>query len=262
MWPWLGLLVAFSPVLLDLLANAAHDPADRATLLAPLLLALAWRSGPPDPPRPGLGLCAVLLGAVLELLGILAVTWTLARLGLPVAALGVALWTGRPRLPCALLAFFVVPVPETVSMLGAPWLESWLGGLAASLVALFGPAFTVSGPVIRGAGGTLTLAAADAGIPLAAALASLGWFAAVRAGGGLPEAVARAALAALLAPPLQLVALVVAVAVLALGHADAARVGLSHGPWLLAAAFTLAWTAHRERAPGRSPPSAPPRGRP
>ena len=89
--PWLALGVAFSPVLVNLARSVGEYPEQRVTLLAPVLLLLAIRrSGPGRPAGRWDGAVAIAVGVALEMLGIFTRSWSIARLGLPVAALGLA----------------------------------------------------------------------------------------------------------------------------------------------------------------------------
>ena len=108
-------------MLVDLARNVAAQAEDRVTLLAPLLLLLALRSdaNAPAPPRRD-GLVALAAGVVLEVFGVAAESWSLARLGLPVAAMGLARYAGRPPVAVAALLLFAIPLPDTLVTLPSP----------------------------------------------------------------------------------------------------------------------------------------------
>jgi len=255
--PWLALAICFSPTLFDLARNLARDPGDRATLLTPLLLALLWRSRPGPARRPGWALLLATTGAALEVLGIATGTSTFGRLGLPIAIIGLALWTGAPAVSVAALSFFLVPLPDTMTLAATPWLESLWGRLAVGAFRALGASVSVIGPLLHGTAGVLELRPADGGTPLAATLASLGWFAALRLGESAGTACVRAVAFAAAAPLVQLAAVALAVAALVAGVPGLGRFGLTYFPWLAAAAATLAYTEPRRgsRTVGRPLPS-------
>ncbi len=242
--PWIALLLGFSPVLLDLGRHLAATPEASYVLLAPLLLGLAARRELPEVPRSD-GYFLLALGLALELLGIAAASWSVARLGLPLGIVGLARARGFPPLRSALLGFFLVPVPTSLVALPSPELESALAAFAGAVVRGVGGEVRPVGPLFTGTQGRLELSAFDAGIPLAATLAALGWYSAVRRGARVSGALASAVRTSLWAVLIQPCAIAVAVGLFALGLPTLARSGLSYAPWLCATAFVLVRTERR-----------------
>src|SRR5690606_27207394 len=132
----------------------------------------------------GLGLSLLAVGGGVARLG---------RLGIPLAVVGMARALGRPPLATALLALWMIPPPARVLTALAPGLEQAMAHAAAALAgALDVPARAAPYGLVL-AGSTLELFAADGGIPLVVYCAGIGWWRAVRAGGGPRAALASAA---------------------------------------------------------------------
>lgn len=258
---WIALLAGFSPTLAEYTRGlGGENPSSPlSTLLAPLLLVLCvWQGrGGVDPPRRSGGLL-IGLGLLLELVGIALGVWTVAWLGFPIAALGLALWTGRPSWRVAALTFGLVAVPVTVQAAGSPGPESALLRGACAPWRAVGVAFECTGPVASLGATRLELGPGDLGWTLAWVLAQLGWFRAVYTGAPAAEALRRALAFASATLLLQPVAVGVALGLLAGGFERAARPWLSEGVWLLCSAVIVLWTI---RAPRATPPPAASRDR-
>jgi len=186
-------------------------------------------------PRRGWAPVLLIAGLLIELAGLAGGSPGIARLGLPISVVGLSLWTGVPRLMTALLALWVVPIPGTLYGLTTPNLESAYARFGAAMVGALGADISASGPLIRSGAERLELDPYHSGIHLIVVIAELSWYAAVRK--GLPPMVAlvRTAGAALLAIPLQLFAVWVAVLLLVAGAPEVANFWLDHGLWLLTA---------------------------
>ena len=241
---WFALGVAFLPVLAELAWDLAESRRF-GSLLAPLLLVLcAWR-GPSQAVAPHRdGLLLLLAAVALQFVGIASHTVFIGRLGLALAVVGMARWHGSPRLSVALLAFAAIPVPVTASSYLTPSLESLWAGVAAQFVQLLGGEVSVSGPLFRSVGERLELMSSDGGLPLLRVLAELGWYSGVRRGLPGRALLGRAALGAVLAGPIQLIGVTIAVFLLTFGLADVARAWLDHGLWLAVAACVI-WRVER-----------------
>ncbi len=240
--PWLALMAAFSPVLVDLAHNLAGFPEDRVTLLAPLLLLLAIRrNGAVQLAGRRDGVVAIAIGAALQMLGIIAESWSIARLGLPVAALGLARWRGRPRLVVMALLFFVIPLPDSVVSLPSPALETAAARVTSALLRSVGVPVEAIGFSLVTAAEQIALRPESCGTSLAFAFTALGWSSAAVARLDIRRSAFRAALCSLLAVPVQLLVLLLAGALLARGLADAAEFWLYRVAWILASVVGLAW---------------------
>ena len=230
--PWCALLLGFSPVLADLVANWRLIAEDRATLLVLVLLAAALvqaRSRPASRPRAD-GLVWIAAGAALELFGVVANAWSLARFGLPLAAVGLARYQGRPALAVVALAFGVVPLPDTVLGLTSPALESQLGAAAVATARVLGAgSVRAAGPSLVAPDGRIDLEPADGGLPLAALLACTGWFLALRREAAPRGLVAGAVRGGLWAVPAQPLGLLGVVLLLEAGAPGAAWAWLRYG---------------------------------
>jgi hypothetical protein len=242
---WIALGVAFLPVLADLVHHFTEVSHQRSFLLAPLLLLLCasrGRSHAAAPHRDGL---LLLLAAVaLQFIGIASQTAFIGRLGLALAVVGMARWRGSPRFSVALLAFGAIPVPVAALAYTTPSLESLWGGAAAQFVQLFGGEVSASGPLFRSSAGRLELVEIDGGLPLLRALIELGWYSGVRQGLPGRALLGRVALGAVLAGPIQLIGVTIAVFLLTFGLADFARDWLDHGLWMGVAAWVV-WRVER-----------------
>lgn len=251
---WLALAVGFSPILVNLAQNLASHPEYRVILLAPVLLLLAARS---DATRevPGRrdGLVVVAVGALFQLLALIASFWTIGRLGLVLGAIGLARWQGHPRLAVMALLLFAIPLPGTVLAMPSPSLESALARFAAAFLGLLGLPVEAVGFSLLTPTGRIDLSPADGGALLAVALAALGWYAAARAGAAIPEAAKRALLWALLAVPIQPLVVLLGAGLLAAGLPHVGERWLTEGAWLLVAAIGLARIHRAPLLSSRSP---------
>lgn len=246
---WLGLVLAFSPVLQNLIAGIRHDPNQRYTLLAPLLIGLLLRHDPASrcTRRVGAGVALVVLGLFAQSIGIAGSSWSIARVGLPVGMLGVALLTSRPALAVVVLAFGVVPLPDSVGHLASPGVESMLGRAAGEVLSWFGIAIHTGGPLLSYNGERLELEAFDSGIVTSSLFFAVGWYRAVRLGRRIPSVAVHAVIWGLVAVAMQPVAVILCVAALPLGAPDLGRFVLTHGAWLGLALFVLV-SARKQRA--------------
>jgi hypothetical protein len=241
---WIALAVAFLPVLAGLVRHLT-EARGRSFLLAPLLLLLCASRGPSQAVAPHRdGLLLLLAAVAFQFIGIASHTVLIGRLGLALAVVGMARWHGSPKLSVALLAFGAIPFPGTAIAYTTPWLESLWAGAATQFVQLLGGEIGVSGPLFRSSAGHLELMPPDGGLPLLRVLAELGWYSAVRHGLSGRALLGRVALGAMLAGPIQLIGVTIAVFLLTFGLADVARVWLDNGLWLAVAACVV-WRVER-----------------
>lgn len=257
---WIGLLVALSPSLVELAGHWLAEPWSRySALFVPLWVACAL--GDPGPPRPHRdGYALVALGVALCLVAVGGDMGRFGRPGIALAAIGMARVIGAPSLPRALLAAWVVPVPSF--LLGAvPGVERVTAqGVAVGAHAL-GLEVAVR-PVLDGVelvapSGALLLDKEHGGLPIAALIAGLAWYAVVRRGGSLAEAAGSALCRAPWALVLQPLAIAAAGLLLAAGAPRAARAVLDPGLWLAVASFALLRIhAPRAAAPAGALPRA------
>ncbi len=247
---WLGLAIAFSPVLINLVEGLRAEPADRYTLLVPLGLALyamtSRRHATADAEsgtRVGLGTALLAAGLFVELLGVASASWGIARLGLPIAALGISLRLGAPSFLVVLTVFGAIPLPSFVQHAASPEVETAIGGALAALFAGVGVAIESRGALLFSQDLRLEMLASDSGLITAAALFLGGWFTGLGPSLDLVRLLRRATLAAALVLAIHPALLVVAATLLVAGSPDAARTLLTHGAsiavamWMLLAAF-------------------------
>jgi hypothetical protein len=255
--PWAALLAAFSPVLVDLARDLGLGTKHHYLALPALLLALALARTPAGggraARRPVLGALALCGGLSLELVGLAGEASFLARLGLPLAALGLGLLRGGPPpLPLA-LGFFLVPVPNAALALASPGLETALGRLAAATLSPLGLPVASIGLTLEGpAGAHLDLRAENGGALLAHCLAGVGALGAALGGAGWRSAAAAAALGAALALPLQPLSLLGAGALVAAGEPELARIWLGTASPVLASGAWLWWLRRAALARARA----------
>ena len=242
---WIALGVAFLPVLAGLVHHFIGVPNQRSFLLAPVLLLLcAWRGPSQAVARHRDGLLLLLVAVALQFLGIASDVAVIGRLSLALAVVGMARWHGSPKLSVALLAFGAIPVPVAILAYTTPSLESLWAGAAVQFVQLLGGEVGVSGPLFRSSAGRLELMETDGGLPLLTVLVALGWYSGVRQGLSCGALLGRVALGAVLAAPIQLIGVTIAVFLLTFGFEDVARVWLNHGPWL-GVAVCVVWRVER-----------------
>jgi hypothetical protein len=253
--PWLALTVGFSPVLFDLAGNLIDHPESRFTLLAPVLLVLAlWRDPARRTERHWVGALAIAFGIALELLGILTDAWSIARFGLPVAALGLAFWLGAPRLTAIALVFFAIPPPDFVVLVASPTLELALARFTSTLLRGLGLPVEAYGFSLVAEVGRIELRPLECGVALAFTLAALGWYAAAIADLRIGSVPLRAIRAGLLAIPLELLVTLITGVLLGMGARNAGQFWLTHGAWIAASLVGLAWI--HGRAANRPGPSS------
>ncbi len=213
---WIGLLVAFSPVLLDLSAHVQEHPWARTSLIFPWLLWVAARRthSQPDGPTPAtagrMDWTLVFLGLAIELVAIAGGSLRFGRVGLALAAYGLcrAFYSLRPEV--AALLVWVLPIPRTLIDFVSPGLETIWGQVVAAVVPGVSLQTFDRFPVLASTSAHLPLSAIDGGIALAYGLAGLGWFRMVSRGGGFRQALFGSLRWAMLAIPVQLSFLVAA----------------------------------------------------
>jgi hypothetical protein len=214
---WLALGICFSPVLIDLARHLALEPWARYVLLFPPLLVRCALGQRAEAPSARTGGALLLIALALEVLAVGGGFVRLGRLGLPLAVIGLSRAFGLLPQRTALLALWWVPLPHALVSLLSPALETaWLHGIAWPLD-LIGADIRVEAALARAGAAELALSAPDGGLPLAALLSGLGWYTSARLGDGLWRCLRRSASWALLAFPLQVTALGLAVAGLLLG---------------------------------------------
>ena len=233
---WLSLSVALSPVLVDLAAYLTVTPWAQYVLIFPLVTvrALVRCHRSVTPKRDGIALLFLAIG--IELLAVRSGVPRAGQIAIPLAALGLARSLGRPLLAVAALTLWWIPVPLT---LASQVLVSDLLAAATALWQGLGLHLVIEGSRVVGPGGSLAVQPADAGIPLAALLSGLGYYAATLRGRTLGIRMRTAGAWAVFALPVQSLAVFLAIGTTGLAGADFARHGLSYAPWLGAA--TVGW---------------------
>lgn len=255
----LGLLVAFSPTLVEGVQHALAHPWARGML--PFLLLVPWavaEDRPIAPPRFGRGLVYGALAAAL-LLQVVAIggdALRIARAGL-VFALALSIWgLGWGGRRSALLALWLLPLPSFAIELGSPWLESGLGQGAA-----FAPgvewASSRAGASLSATGAveSVSLAALDGGLALLWGALGLAVFRSIETKATLAGWLRHAGLAACSAVIGQVGLLCVAACLTRRFGEAGARALLDQGGWLLllvAGLGLLARAIGNRRAPARS----------
>lgn len=256
---WIGLAAALSASLVDLAAHVATSPWARGSVLFVVLFAIgAWTDpGPVRPSRDGWVWLAI--GLAVSLVGVAGGMTRTGRPGIALAAIGLARALGRPSLPRAGIAAWIVPVPSALQNAVAPGLAALVAGAVVQAGALAGAAGRVDGShvgrlVLEAPGGSLDLFPGDGGLPLAWTLAGVGWFAVVWRGGSIGSALASAARFALAAIPLQLAALALACGATLVGASGFGRALLDH--FVPAAALGALWLATRSAGAPAPQPAA------
>lgn len=247
---WVGVLMALSPTIVHSIEVLARQSWSHYVIVAPFLLAICVRhesSAGITPPRVGVGSAVLLLAMALQLLGIAGGSWSIARIGLPLAAMGVALALGRPPQLPMVLCFWVVPVPYFLVNITTPWAETLLAAGAASIASMLGADVTASGPLIRSGDMRLELESFQGGVITALVLFELGWYSSVR--GAHPSwigALRTSLIYSLAVVVVQPVAVIVAVFIFRWQGPGMAELWLGHGVWLVTAAICIGSTEYRE----------------
>lgn len=179
---WPGLLVAFSPVLLELAEHLIAHPWTRSALVFPWLSALAIRADRGRSESKPLIWACVVLGILIELVAVSGGILRVGRVGLVVAAMGIVCGAGWARPLTTLLLVWVLPLPSALMRLASPDLESAWGGTVAALVPGLALDAASSGPALVAGEHALRLVAPDGGLALGFGLAGLGWFNAIAVG--------------------------------------------------------------------------------
>jgi len=176
-----ALVLAFSPVIVDLFRHVYQYPWARTVIVFPWLVWIVVGLRRRDRhAAPSVRLAWLSLGAavLIQFIAIEGVEIRFARLGLVGAAVVSAWATGVLRGSEAMLLVWLVPIPSTILLMGDPVLVRGVGSVGA---ALGGADVVADGRTTLLALGqqSLTLGPADSGLSLCAALAGIGWFRAV-----------------------------------------------------------------------------------
>lgn len=225
---WALLVLAFSPVLVDLAAHVAAEPWTWYSI--PFLVLFAAETGRCERRRPRrlMGLCLVGSGIAIELVLVIADWVRFARPGLLLGLLGLSLSTGRwtPRVSALLL--WAIPVPHGLLRLLHPEAVAALLEPALGLVEALGGEARLRmdrGQQFLAEIGRfeLPIEPSDAGVPLGLAVAGALWWAGIRRA----EPAGRVARWLVLAVPsavlAQMVCLSLATALAGGGRVDTAR---------------------------------------
>ena len=232
---WFALALALSPTLYEWARHlAADDSREFSSLLPVVLMILANRLLPRLEPKHSRawGITLITGAMVLQMIGILADSWTLARLGVPIACLGMAQILGYPQPRSVLLIFFAVPLPTSIMSLTTPWLESSYVWPTAELFNQgFGAELSTSGPLFLWSGNFFELGAPDGGWITSLVLVQLVWFLGLVLAWSLSRTIMLCAIAILLVWPLQWLGVLLALAI-----------GITFSPGL--AASWMRWGFH------------------
>lgn len=257
---WWLLAAAFSPILLGMLAHAVRQPWAGYSLVFLALFVLELRRAPEGARRPVRGWAVLGVALVVELLLVGGGLTRAARPALALAALGMAWIQGRPGPRTVALLLWFVPVPSGLVSWASPALAALWGQAVAGLVQLVGSSAWFEarhdGPILHLAHASLPLIPSDGGLPMAALLSGLAWYAGLRRAAPLPATLARAAAVAALAAPIQVVAIACAAAVADAGGPGRAVLDLA--PWTIATTIGLVLACRAPRGRDAEPLSSAP----
>jgi hypothetical protein len=230
---------ALSPALLDLVQHWIAQPWARySVVFVPLTFAWVLHAEAIAPRRDGA--IAIVVGIVLAALLVAGGLHSWARVGIPIAILGLCRMRGLAPLSTASLAIFIVPMPSLLNRFTGPEWPELLAGAAAWVVALFASGLEIAEGVARLGDRELAIAPQDGGLALAFLLVGAAWARALQEGAISPGARAlQLGGWALLFAPLQLGVWVTALAALSVSGPAAARNVLDGAPLLLAAGAAL-----------------------
>jgi hypothetical protein len=153
----------------------------------------------------------VVSALVLQLVGRAIDIDSLARTSIPLTVVGLSIAKGWPRIRVALLACWALPPPTFGLTASSPWLEGEIARAATWLVLSLGVRAHAEGPLIVTKHGALQLTAFDGGIPAALLCTELAWYAAIRIDWSRAHTAGALAMAVLIAPVLQAVAIAIAI---------------------------------------------------
>jgi len=248
---WAGAAVALSPTIAHCAELIAGESWPHYVVVAPILLAICLSQGEASRnarPHGWIGAGVIAFALALQLVGIAGGSWSIARIGVPLAGVGVALVVGRPPLLPMFLLFWLIPAPNFIVTATTPWGESMLADVAGRIVSTLGADVSASGPLVRVGDAGLELTSAQGGIVTALVLAELGWFSAARdARPSWRAASLRSLLYASAVAVVQPAAVIVAVLLLWCGGSHVAELWMSHGVWLLVAVVGVASIEQRRR---------------
>lgn len=233
-----GVLIGFSPTLLDWGRHLLHTPWARYAAVFPFLfVAAACREGDVRSDARATRWIVLALGLALgvEVVGAFLGTIRWARPAVALAVAFVCCHSAMASWRSAVLLLFAVPVPTAYMEIATPAWAALLALPGAHLWSALGLDLQLVDATLRSRSHTLVLAWTDGGLNLAPLLAGIGWYHGVRARSRLSRALAASAGLALLAPALQGLALAGAALATALGAAGGARTALSHLPWIATA---------------------------
>jgi len=244
---WTAFLVAFSPIFFDVAEHARQQPWAAWSLVFALLLAVLARRDFSREERNRAGYVLLGLALLLEAFAIVGGPMRWGRLAIPLGVFGLARILGRPSQGVAALACWTVPVPWAIVSRGSPLLEYiWLR-LAAATLSSFAPISVHRGSAAW-PGGTLSLDPSDGGLPLMALLSGVGWIYSLQGGCGLSRSLRTVAVWGHAGRPMQMVAVLIALALAVGGKAEAARAWLSWGIFAVWAILALTMTLRVLRA--------------
>ncbi len=242
---WGALAFTLSPILFDLGQHLMTKHWALYCLVFPfLILHLVVTVGTPETPQRRwvsmLGFSLLGIAAVLTLLSTAEGTLRNGRPAIPISILGLAGVLAFPPLRVAALSFWAIPVPTVLLRVASPWLERALDSSTRVVLDVFG--LVLPSPMSR-----FPVPAYANGIVLAVLLSGLGWYISLRRDLGIWGGLRMASLGALLAFPLQWVALLLARLLEAYGQSAAADIWLQSGLWIVTTLTVLVWTSlHRK----------------
>ena len=231
---WGALLVAFSPVLVDLGRHWFHSDWARYSIVFVPLLVWAVRRSPAQKPRRGLGWTLVAFSLVIEMVAATGAMIEIARPMFSVAVIGLILATGVAPLRTAMLALWIVPVPNFLSsVMGGDVLARNFFAAMAELLSYLGRDLQVTRQSLVAGDQELYIVAVYAGLSLFVLLAGLGWYRALKLG-LRPLATLRCLLLHMLCGvPIQIAAIALGLVAFALGAGIASDVFLETAPWVV-----------------------------
>ncbi|MAG34128.1 MAG: hypothetical protein CL908_24880 [Deltaproteobacteria bacterium] len=247
---WLGLLAAFSPVVLDLVDHVVTHPWARIGIVFPWLAWIAVhrdRAGTAGRSNRLIWIC-LLLAIGIELLAVSGDVLRLGRFGLVIAAVGLVRGAGWAGPASALVLVWLVPLPNAFVGMLSPALETTWGSLSVVLAPGVGLESESRVPAIVAEQARLVLQPEDGGLAMGFGLAGLGWFQAAAAGGNLFDAAGRALRWGVMMVPAQLTIVALASIALAFGSSEGlARSILDEAGWLMILVLALVLSARTLR---------------
>jgi hypothetical protein len=243
---WVALLAAFSPTLTNLGSHWWEQAWPRYSLIfIPLLVwCVRCEQASEEPPRAWrrFGVSLLALSLLMQLVATSGAMPALGRPALALAIIGLLLFRGLTSARCALLALWIIPMPNLVSTrLAGVACANALYRAVGSLLSPLGLDLEIESEWIRSGTNELQIAPETGGLLMLSLILGLAWYRMLRTGNGVGSMIRDLVPMLLAGAAVQLAAVAAASITLVSGRADTAQAILDLA-WLIPAVAVVAWT--------------------